>query len=130
MKASNVRFSRKAGIWQIDKHYKYFPGRRLRESTGFGKEDLDTAEAYLMKVMENARKAVEDGVRPVCTFKQAATKYLQENTHKASIGINAWHLEWLVRFIGDLPLSQVHDDTLRPFIQARRQTGVKKKEHQ
>ena len=117
----------KAGIWQIDKHYKYFSGRRLRESTGFGKAELDKAEAYLMKVMENARKAVEDGVRPMCTFKQAATKYLQENTHKASIGIDAWHLEWLVRFIGDLPLSQVHDDTLRPFIQARRQTGVKKK---
>ncbi len=80
-----------------------------------------------MREMENARKAVEDGVRPVHTFKQAATKYLQENTHKASIGIDAWHLEWLVSFIGDLPLSQVHNDTLRPFIQARRKAGVKKK---
>jgi len=77
--------------------------------------------------MENARKAVEEGVRPVRTFKEAATKYLRENTHKASIKVDAWHLEWLVRFIGDLPLSQVHDDTLKPFIRARRQAGVKKK---
>ena len=117
----------KEGIWQIDKCYKYFHGRRLRCSTGYGEKDLDEAQAYLMKEMENARKAVEDGVRPVCTFKQAATKYLRENTHKASIGVDAWHLEWLIGFIGDLSLSQVHDDTLRPFVQARREAGVKKK---
>jgi len=117
----------KDGIWQIDKCYKYFHGRRLRQSTGYGESDLDKAETFLMREMENARKAVEDGVRPVCTFKQAATKYLRENTHKASIGIDAWHLKWLVSFVGDLPLSQVHNDTLRPFIEARRKTGVKKK---
>ena len=117
----------KDGIWQIDKYYKYFPGRRLRQSTGYSEAELDRAEAYLRREMEQARKAVEEGVRPVRTFKQAATKYLNENTHKASIKIDAWHPEWLVKFIGDLPLSQVHDDTLRPFIRARRQAGVKKK---
>lgn len=77
--------------------------------------------------METARLAAQDGKRPERTFQQAATKYLLENTHKASIGVDGYHLERLMPFIGHLWLKQVHDGTLAAFIEARKQQGVKQK---
>jgi integrase len=115
------------GIWHIDKRYKYFSGGRLQQSTGFGEKDLEKAEAYLVHQMETARLAAQDGKRPDRTFQQAATKYLLENTHKASIGVDGYHLEQLMPFIGQLALKQVHDGTLAGFIKARKQQGVKQK---
>jgi hypothetical protein len=36
----------------------------------------------------------------------------------------AWHVAMLLPYVGDLDIRKVHDDTLRPFIDARLAGGV------
>ncbi len=67
------------------------------------------------------------GVRPTRSFRQAATKFLQENQHLRSLSDYALHLRQLDPFIGNLPLASVHMGTLRPFITARQRQGRKAK---
>lgn len=107
------------GIWHIDKQIR---GRRLCESTGTG--DLTEAETYLARRLEEGRQATVYGVRPRRTFRQAATKYLNE-TRKRSLDRDAQDLQLVDPWIGDLPLQQIHMGTLEPFIAARREAGVK-----
>lgn len=110
------------GIWHIDKQYR---GRRLCESTG--ESNLAKAEEYLARKLEEARQAVVYGVRPKRTFREAATKYLNEGLHKRRIRDEASHLRQLDPFIGSLPIEGVHMGTLQPFIEARRRNGIKTK---
>jgi integrase len=108
--------------WHIEKR---ILGYRLRESTGT--ESLSEAESYLAKRIEELRQANIYGVRPKRAFKEAATKYLFSNQHKASISDDADHLKLLCRYIGDLTLEQVHMGALEPFITARQSVGRKTK---
>ncbi len=108
--------------WHIRKQ---ILGKRLRESTGA--ESLYEAEVYLARRIEEIRQAIVYGVRPKRTFKEAATKYLLENQHKASIADDADHLKLLCAFIGNLTLEQVHNGTLLPFVNARQAIGRKTK---
>lgn len=110
------------GVWHIDKQFR---GHRLCESTG--ESGLKEAEIYLTKRLEETRQALIFGVRPTRSFRLAATRYLNENTHKRSIETDAYHLKLLDRFIGDLPLESVHMGTLQTFIKARLRQGVKTK---
>jgi len=105
--------------WHIDKRIR---GRRFCESTGTS--DLREAEAYLARRMEELRRANVYGVRPARTFRQAATKYLEE-TEKRSLERDARALAVVEPWIGDLLLDQVHMGTLQPFISARRAAGIK-----
>jgi len=107
------------GLWHIDKQVR---GRRFCESTGTS--DLREAERYLARRLEETRQAEVYGVRPDRTFRQAATKHLNES-FKSSIKDDASWLKKLDQFIGDLPLESVHMGTLAPFIEARRNEGVK-----
>ena len=70
----------RAGIWHIDKR---ILGRRICQSTGT--DQLEEAERYLARVMEETRQAQVYGVRPTRTFEQAAAKFVLENQHKRSI---------------------------------------------
>ncbi|HEV8329796.1 MAG TPA: hypothetical protein VGQ22_00095 [Steroidobacteraceae bacterium] len=65
------------------------------------------------------------GIRPDRPFRVAATKFLEENRHKRSIGDDAMHLAMLDPFIGAVPLRLVHQGTLKRFIDKRRNDGVK-----
>ncbi len=105
--------------WHIDK---YVFGRRIRGSCGT--DDLTQAEAYLAKIAEEMRQAVLFGVRVQRTFRQAATKFLLENEHKASISSDAGRIKVLDKFIGHLPIDKIHMGTLQPFINARREEGI------
>ncbi len=107
-------------IWQVDK--KVF-GRRLCESTGTG--DLEEAETYLARRIEEIRQAQIYGVRPKRKFREAATKYLLENQHKRSIDTDAMRLKLVVMHIGEMTLEQIHMGSLQGFIEARRKDGVK-----
>ena len=109
----------RGGVWHIDKRVR---GSRLCESTGTG--DLTEAEAYLARRLEESRQARVFGVRPHRTFRQAATRYLNEAT-KASLQDDALHLKALDPFIGDLRLDQVHMGSVQAFIAHRRRQGVK-----
>jgi integrase len=108
------------GVWHIDKQVN---GQRICESTGA--VDLEEAERYLARRVESIRQATVYGVRPKRLFKEAATKFLLENQHKASISSDAGRLKYLIPFIGGLPLESVHMGTLQPFIVARRAKGLK-----
>jgi integrase len=100
-------------------------GHRIRESTGT--TQLSEVERYLARRTEEIRQASIYGVRPKRTFKEAATKYLLESQHKASIVDDANHLKLVCRFIGNLTLEQVHNGTLLPFVKARQSMGRKTK---
>ena len=105
--------------WHIDK---VINGRRICESTG--SSDLQEAERYLAKIIDDIRQVVVYGVRPTRTFRMAATKYLQE-TEKRSLARDAYCLKNLDPYVGDLDITHVHMGTLQPYIEARRADGVK-----
>jgi integrase len=109
------------GIWHIDKVIR---GRRICESTG--ECEIERAEEYLARRIEETRQASIYGVRPKRTFRQAATKYLQEST-KTSLRDSAIMLKQLDPFIGDLQLDKVSMGTLQKFMEKRKSDGVKKR---
>jgi integrase len=111
----------KQGIWHIDKCVKGYG--RLHESAGTS--DLNEAEQYLIRRLEEMRKASVYGIRPERSFRQAATKFLLDYQHKRSIDRYAQSLKVLDPIIGDLPLHQVHQGTLDKFIQHRWKRGLK-----
>lgn len=115
-------FIKRGNLWHIQKQ---IHGNRIRESTGA--ELLSEAESYLARRTEEIRQASIYGVRPKRTFKEAATKYLLENQHKASIADDANHLKLVCRFIGHLTLEQVHNGTVMPFVKSRQSMGRKTK---
>lgn len=81
----------------------------------------------LAKRVDEIRQATVFGVRPNRVFRDAATRFLEENMHLASIGDYALHLKQLDPYIGNLPIRNVHLETLQPFIRARREQGIKTK---
>lgn len=116
------RPNKPGGIWHIEK---VVNGRSIHESCGTS--DQTEAERYLALRLEELRQARVYGVRPDRIFRIAATKYLTENQHKASIVSDAYMLQSLDPFVGEVPLSKLHDGTLQPYINARRASGTKSK---
>ena len=110
---------KRGDCWHIDKQVR---GRRLCESTG--ESDLGKAEEYLARKIEEIRQASVFGVRPVRTFRMAATKFLNEST-KRSLDRDADCLKQLDAFIGDMDISKVHMGTLQPYIETRKAQGIK-----
>jgi len=108
------------GIWHIDKCVRGYG--RLHESTGTS--ELAEAERYLIRRLEEMRKASVYGIRVERSFRQAATKFLLDYQHKRSIGRYAQSLKILDPHIGDLPLRRVHQGTLEAFIRHRRKQGM------
>ena len=109
----------RGGLWHIDKRVR---GTRICESTGTSNR-LE-AEEYLAKRLGELRERRIYGIRQVHSFRAAATKFLAEHQHKRSLERDARALAMLAPFIGDLPLSRVHHDTLQPFVRSRFQTGT------
>jgi len=108
------------GVWHIDKKYKHAPGGRICKSTTFSKAQEAEAGEYLNFLIEQFRQSALYGERPNRTFREAATKFLNENDHLDSLSDIAIWLSQLDPYVGDLPLHQVHDETLQPFIEDRR----------
>lgn len=113
---------KRGNYWHIDKQ---ISGFRLQEGTG--SQSLSEAERYLARRIEEIRQATVYGVRPKRVFEVAATKYLLEHQHKASIVDDAILLEQLNRYVGHLHLEQIHNGTLQPYIKARKAIGRKTK---
>jgi integrase len=109
------------GIWHIDKCVRGYG--RLHESTGTS--ELEEAERYLIRRLEEMRKANVYGIRAERTFRQAATKFLLDFQHKRSIDRYAQSLKILDPHIGDLPLRRVHQGTLELFVRHRRKQGMR-----
>ncbi len=112
----------RSGVWHIDK---CVFGQRICESTRT--RNLQEAQAYLAHRMEAIRQASLYGVRPQRVFKAAAVKYLTDNIDRSSIDKDASRLKGLMPFIGDLPLQQIHDGTLAPYVADCRKRKLKSK---
>ena len=115
----------RAGVWHIDKR---IGGRRVCQSTGTG--DLQEAERFLARLMEETRQAQVYGVRPARTFEQAAAKFVLENQHKRSIGDDVSQLRQLVPWLGSTPLDRIHMGTFQAWIDKRRKAGQSDGHHQ
>jgi len=109
--------TKRGGIWHIDKR---IGGKRIRVSTETS--SLEEAEAILSQVVTTHHRAKHFGERPRVLFREAATKYLREETKK-SLHNDAQALRALDPFIGDLFLEQVHGGTIEPFVQHMRRKG-------
>jgi hypothetical protein len=108
----------RGGIWHIDKD---IYGTRICESTRTS--DLREAVAVLSRRLEEIRTTRFFGVRKPRTFREAATKFLEENQHKRSLERDARALAVLDPYIGELTVQRVHHGTLQSFIRDRLKVG-------
>jgi len=60
----------------------------------------------------------------VFLFEEAGLRYLSDIAHKASADGTARHLDQLFPFIGHLPLAQVHNGTIKSFIDHELKRGM------
>lgn len=100
------------GTWCVDKVWK---GERLRLD---GFRDYAEAEAWLIAALHQRRQARLFGVRRKVTFEEAAAYYLKTHQDKVSLEEDIYHLERVMPYLGHLALDQVHNGTLRAFIEA------------
>ncbi|RLA52578.1 MAG: site-specific integrase [Gammaproteobacteria bacterium] len=105
----------KGGIWHIEKRCRYAKGGWLRESTEVSSRIK--AEQILIRRLAEIEEEARRHEASIFTFEEAALRYLEEVAHKPSAEAIAMHLDQLFPFIGDLPIAQVHDGTIRPFIE-------------
>lgn len=110
----------RGGVWHVDKR---ICGRRVCQSTGTS--EIQEAERFLARLMEQTRQAHVYGVRPSRTFEQAAAKFVLENQHKRSIGDDVCRLKDLMPFIGKVHLDRLHMGTLQSWIAYKRGQGRK-----
>lgn len=64
------------------------------------------------------------GERPARIFEGVAAHYLLTHQDKASIATEAFLLIGVMPYIGQLQLPQVHDATLKPYVDARLKDGI------
>ncbi len=93
----------RAGIWHIEKQ---ILGQKVCESTGTG--NLQEAELILARRIEQMRQEQVFGVRQRHHFREAATRFLEENMHLASIRTYGACLAQLDPYIEDLFLEPVN----------------------
>lgn len=71
---------KKGNIWHVEK---VIAGQLVRCSTG--EAELDQAERYLAKLIEDTRKVKVYGERIERTFDEASARYIDEYSHKRSL---------------------------------------------
>jgi integrase len=109
----------RGGLWHIDKRIN---GQRVCQSTGTA--DLEEAERFLARQVEESRQAQVYGVRPSRTFEEAAAKFVLENQHKRSLDNDIGLLKQLMPWIGAVTLNHLHRGTLKPWVEHRLKEGV------
>lgn len=110
----------KTGNWIIDKKIKGH-GRFYRST---GTQDYAEAERRAIKWIKDVEEASIHGKRTRLTFNQACAIYVETETKK-SLDDDIRDLKQLMPFIGELFLDEIHNDTLKPFIQHLRDEGKK-----
>ena len=103
--------------WEVDKWWR---GERLRQR---GLASYEEAERWLIKQLADRREVVLHGERPRRVFMAATAHYLRSHQDKVSIKTEAFLLDSIMPFIGQLELAQIHDATLAPYIAARKKEG-------
>jgi len=112
----------KGGIWQIEKRCKYAKSGWLRESTG--KASRIEAEKILIRRLAEMEEEARRKDSAVFLFEETALHYLKEIADKPSADTIAMHLDQLFGFIGHYPIEQIHDGTIKPFIDHETERGI------
>ena len=116
------RGSAKGGIWQIEKRCKHAQGGWLRESTG--QTGRAEAEAILIRRLAEVEEEARRKAAGIYSFEEAGMRYLEDIAHKPSADTAAMHLDQLLPTIGPLPVEQVHDGTLKAFVEHETARGM------
>jgi integrase len=103
----------------IDKEHR---GERIFARLGFASQD--DAERRLAREIERLELQLERRIHARPLFSDCANRFLLESKYKRSASDIAWHVRMLLRHVGHLEVRKVHDDTLRPFLDARLAEGV------
>lgn len=111
------------GSWEVDCQYRK---RRIRKR---GFSDHRSAQNFLTQQKAEILQGGITAPAPSITLEHAATRYLQEKLDKAmpSAATDAYLLMPVVEHLGSLTLEEIGDDTVAPFIAARRADGIKNK---
>lgn len=117
-KSKTTGLVKRGGIWHIDKRV---DGVRICESTE--SSDYTQAEHYLAERITQFRQQKAEALNRPRTFLEAATRYLEESTHKA-IAEDARTLKIVAPYVGNLSLHQVHAGSLQGFISDRQEAGI------
>lgn len=103
----------------INKEYR---GERIFLRLGpVAQEDTERrllAEIDRLELMIERRKHA----RPL--FSDCAKRFLLESKYKRTAADIAWHVRMLLHHVGHLEVRKVHDETLRPLVEARLAKGV------
>lgn len=104
----------RGGIWRIDK---VIAGKRICIS--LRTRSRAEAEVRFFQTLARLTAPRVHFERPAHTFREAATRYLEEalEAGQASIHVSATYLEQADPFIGDLLVSHIDDEALKPFVQ-------------
>lgn len=109
----------KGKIWHIEK---VIAGQLVRRSTG--ETELDAAERYLAKLIEQKRHVKIYGERLERTFDEAAARFIEEYGHKRSLDRDIVSLKAVMPYIGRLPLLQIHAGVMENYIRDRKLAGI------
>ncbi|WP_340123644.1 tyrosine-type recombinase/integrase [Methylobacter svalbardensis] len=115
-----LQYDKDAAQWSVDKRIKGH-GRlrkRLRAST---KEE---AEIEFYNIISNLQATVVRRDHGLMTFREAGLKYIGESTKK-SFSRDIHTLKAADPFLKDLTLNEIHNETLKSFILARKEAGLK-----
>lgn len=110
---------KRGGVWHVDKQIAGYG--RLRCSTGTS--DHAEAQTFLIYKLEGIRKQVVYGARIYPTFRQAATRYLNEYADQPSAWHTATYLGQLDKYIGDMPINEIKHSSFEAYIEDRRETA-------
>lgn len=117
-KLPGLYWDKETGKGAIDKRIEGLGRVRHR----FTADTWQKAEAEYHRAIAAAK--IEAAAPMLRTFREAATKYLNEET-KSSLSRDAECLANLDPWVGLLGLDQIHQGSLQPYIEHRREQGVK-----
>ena len=110
-------YPRDNGTWEVDMWWRK---HRLRHS-GFG--SFEEAERWLIARLGQLREVAIHGAREIRTFDATAAHYVSLHQDKVSLETEIYLLKGVMPYIGALELHQVHDNTLKPYVDARLKAG-------
>jgi integrase len=103
----------------INKEYR---GERIFLRLGsLAQED---AEGRLLVEIDRLESEIERRRHARPLFSDCAKRFLLESKHKRTASDIAWHVRMLLLHVGHLEVRRVHDETLRPLVEARLADGV------
>jgi hypothetical protein len=89
-----------------------------------GRVVQDDAERRLLAEIDRLELEIERRKHAQPLFSDSAKRFLLESKYKRTASDIVWHVRMFLRHVGHLEVRKVHDETLRPFIDARLAEGV------